>query len=150
MYRFNFIHLCQQNLCENQDAELDEENANKTNCNKTISRLNDGNCNISSYKKTISTMNDPNSESLVMPSSTNSDTAMSSSNIQSSSPSHVNLNSNGNNINGLLRKNALKAALSLDPSTLCRGNIPYEKIAFSSPSNQMNNTGSMELTKVNL
>lgn len=118
------------------------------NCSKNTSTLDDINCNSNSYEKSSSEMNDSNADTLVMLSSTNLDTAMSSSNTQSFSPSHVILNSNGNNINGMIKKNALKGALSLDPSALCRDNIPYEKIAFSSPSTQTNNSDNMELMKV--
>lgn len=118
------------------------------NCTKNISRLDDINCNSNSYEKTRLEMDDSNTVSLVTPASTNLETAMSSPNTQSGSPSHVTLNSNGNNVNGMIRKNALKAALSLDPSALCRGNIPYEKISFSSPSTQTSNPDSMELMKV--
>lgn len=49
------------------------------------------------------------------------------------------------NVNGILRKTGLKAALSLDPSTLCRGTIPYEKIAFSTPPTRLTNSDNIEL-----
>ncbi|XP_015594749.1 ALK tyrosine kinase receptor isoform X1 [Cephus cinctus] len=77
------------------------------------------------------------------------DTLVSLPNTRTSSPSHTVLNANVN-INGILRKSALKAALSLDPSALCRGTIPYEKIAFSPPPPRLSNPGSMELRKGSL
>lgn len=40
--------------------------------------------------------------------------------------------------------------MSLDPSTLYRGTIPYEKIAFSSPPPRLNNPSTMEMRKVKL
>ncbi|KAK0161971.1 hypothetical protein PV327_008362 [Microctonus hyperodae] len=62
------------------------------------------------------------------------DTAVSSPSTRTSSPNHSSINSNNpNGINCIARKNPLKAALSLDPSTLYRETIPYEKINFSSP-----------------
>ena len=115
---------------------------------KENSKFDDHNSNINSNKEESTTTTDSNSDSLAMPSSTPPDTAMSSPNTRTSSPIHTHTNSNANNINGLLRKSALKAALSLDPSTLCRGTIPYEKIAFSPPPPRMSNPGSMELRKV--
>ncbi|XP_033212809.1 ALK tyrosine kinase receptor [Belonocnema kinseyi] len=135
--------------CETKEAE--EKNANNMSSDhKGDSKLDDRNSNVTSNKEESSTITDSNSESLAMPSSTPPDTAMSSPNTRTSSPIHTNRNSNANNINGLLRKSALKAALSLDPSTLCRGNIPYEKIAFSPPPPRMSNPGSMELRKDSL
>ncbi|XP_051176144.1 leukocyte tyrosine kinase receptor-like [Leptopilina boulardi] len=141
------INVHANNEGEKEYRELEKENANMINCSKNTSTLDDINCNSNSYEKSSSEMNDSNADTLVMLSSTNLDTAMSSSNTQSFSPSHVILNSNGNNINGMIKKNALKGALSLDPSALCRDNIPYEKIAFSSPSTQTNNSDNMELMK---
>lgn len=62
------------------------------------------------------------------------DTAVSSPSTRTSSPNHSSINSNNpNGVNCIARKNPLKAALSLDPSTLYRDTIPYEKINFSSP-----------------
>ncbi|XP_043282880.1 ALK tyrosine kinase receptor isoform X2 [Venturia canescens] len=75
------------------------------------------------------------------------ETVVSSPNTRTSSPNHVIANSNANNFNGIIRKNALKAALSLDPSTLYRGTIPYEKIAFTTPPARLSNPGSVELRK---
>ena len=92
---------------------------------------------------------DTNSDSLGVPSSTSPpETVVSSPNTRTSSPSHVILNGNGNNMNGIIRKSALKAALSLDPSTLYRGAIPYEKIPFSTPPPRMSNPDSMDVRKV--
>ncbi|XP_031836034.1 anaplastic lymphoma kinase isoform X3 [Nomia melanderi] len=94
------------------------------------------------------TTTDTNSDSLIVPSSgTPPDTTNSSPNTRTCSPSHVGLNTTTTNVNGMLKKNALKAALSLDPSALCRGKIPYEKIMFP-PSPQRSSTpGSMEIKK---
>ena len=102
------------------------------------------------------TTTDTNSDSIFIPSSgTPPDTASSSPNTRHSSPNHVrglgnNGNGSPNNVNGIIRKTALKAALSLDPSALCRGIIPYEKIAFSPPKPRLSNPGSTELRKVRL
>ncbi|XP_034171879.1 anaplastic lymphoma kinase isoform X1 [Osmia lignaria lignaria] len=90
---------------------------------------------------------DTNSDSLIVASSdTPPDTTNSSPNTRTCSPSHTGLNTS-TNVNGMLKKNALKAALSLDPSALCRGTIPYEKIAFSPPPQRSSTPGSMELKK---
>ncbi|XP_076750221.1 anaplastic lymphoma kinase isoform X1 [Xylocopa sonorina] len=75
------------------------------------------------------------------------DTTNSSPNTRTCSPSHTGLNTTATNVNGMLKKNALKAALSLDPSALCRGTIPYEKIAFSPPPQRSSTPGSMEIKK---
>lgn len=94
------------------------------------------------------TTTDTNSDSMIVASSdTPPDTANSSPNTRTCSPSRTDLNTNANNVNGMLKKNALKAALSLDPSALCRGTIPYEKIAFSPPPQRSSTPGSMELKK---
>ncbi|XP_050480798.1 ALK tyrosine kinase receptor isoform X2 [Bombus huntii] len=91
---------------------------------------------------------DTNSDSLIVASSdTPPDTTNSSPNTRTCSPSHTGLNTNATNVNGMLKKNALKAALSLDPSALCRGTIPYEKIAFSPPPQRSSTPGSMEIKK---
>ncbi|KAF3419780.1 hypothetical protein E2986_07868, partial [Frieseomelitta varia] len=95
------------------------------------------------------TTTDTNSDSLIVASSdTPPDTTNSSPNTRTCSPSHAGLNTNATNVNGMLKKNALKAALSLDPSALCRGTIPYEKIAFSPPPQRSSTPGSMEIKKV--
>ena len=95
------------------------------------------------------TTTDTNSDSLIVASSdTPPDTTNSSPNTRTCSPSHAGLNTNATNVNGMLKKNALKAALSLDPSALCRGTIPYEKIAFSPPPQRSSTPGSMEIEKV--
>lgn len=92
---------------------------------------------------------DTNSDSLIVASSdTPPDTTNSSPNTRTCSPSHTGLNTSTTNVNGMLKKNALKAALSLDPSALCRGTIPYEKIAFSPPPQRSSTPGSMEIKKV--
>ncbi|KAK1117952.1 hypothetical protein K0M31_015619 [Melipona bicolor] len=94
------------------------------------------------------TTTDTNSDSLIVASSdTPPDTTNSSPNTRTCSPSHAGLNTNATNVNGMLKKNALKAALSLDPSALCRGTIPYEKIAFSPPPQRSSTPGSMEIKK---
>ncbi|KAK9299944.1 hypothetical protein QLX08_007170 [Tetragonisca angustula] len=94
------------------------------------------------------TTTDTNSDSLIVASSdTPPDTTNSSPNTRTCSPSHAGLNTNATNVNGMLKKNALKAALSLDPSALCRGTIPYEKIAFSPPPQRSSTPGSMEIEK---
>ncbi|XP_053974206.1 ALK tyrosine kinase receptor isoform X2 [Hylaeus volcanicus] len=94
------------------------------------------------------TTTDTNSDSLIVASSdTPPDTTNSSPNTRTCSPSHAGLNTSATNVNGMLKKNALKAALSLDPSALCRGTIPYEKIAFSPPPQRSSTPGSMELKK---
>ncbi|XP_061927823.1 ALK tyrosine kinase receptor isoform X2 [Apis cerana] len=94
------------------------------------------------------TTTETNSDSLIVASSdTPPDTINSSPNTRSRSPSHTGLNTSATNVNGMLKKNALKAALSLDPSALCRGTIPYEKIAFSPPPQRSSTPGSMEIKK---
>ncbi|XP_076176518.1 anaplastic lymphoma kinase isoform X2 [Ptiloglossa arizonensis] len=94
------------------------------------------------------TTTDTNSDSLMVASSdTPPDATNLSPNTRTCSPSHAGLNTNATNVNGMLKKNALKAALSLDPSALCRGTIPYEKIAFSPPPQRSSTPGSMELKK---
>ncbi|XP_017880511.1 ALK tyrosine kinase receptor isoform X2 [Ceratina calcarata] len=90
---------------------------------------------------------DTNSDSLIVASDTPPDTTNSSPNTRTSSPSHTGLNTNVTNVNGMLKKNALKAALSLDPSALCRDAIPYEKIPFSPPPQRSSTPGSMEIKK---
>lgn len=95
------------------------------------------------------TTTETNSDSLIVASSdTPPVTINSSPNTRSRSPSHTGLNTSATNVNGMLKKNALKAALSLDPSALCRGTIPYEKIAFSPPPQRSSTPGSMEIKKV--
>ncbi|CAK9818713.1 ALK tyrosine kinase receptor [Anthophora plagiata] len=94
------------------------------------------------------TTTDTNSDSLIVASSdTPPDTTNSSPNTRTCSPSHTGLNTSNTNVNGMLKKNALKAALSLDPSALCRGTIPYEKIAFSPPPQRSSTPASMEIKK---
>ncbi|XP_015429458.1 PREDICTED: ALK tyrosine kinase receptor [Dufourea novaeangliae] len=94
------------------------------------------------------TTTDTNSDSLIVASSdTLPDTTNTSPNTRTCSPSHVGLNTTPTNVNGMLKKNALKAALSLDPSTLCRGTIPYEKIAFTPPPQRSSTPGSIEIKK---
>ncbi|XP_076236265.1 anaplastic lymphoma kinase isoform X2 [Calliopsis andreniformis] len=94
------------------------------------------------------TTTDTNSDSLIVASDSPPDTTNSSPNTRTCSPSHTGLNTTATNVNGMLKKNTLKAALSLDPSALCRGTIPYEKIAFSPPPQRSSTPGSMELKKV--
>ncbi|KAG7206284.1 hypothetical protein KM043_003665 [Ampulex compressa] len=97
------------------------------------------------------TTTDTNSDSLIAPSSgTPPDTCNSSPNTRTCSPSRTGLNPNPGNVNGMLKKTALRAALSLDPSALCRGAIPYEKIAFPPPPQRSSTPGSMELKKDSL
>lgn len=70
---------------------------------------------------------------------------VSSPKIQSSSVVVADTNPN---VNGIIKKTALKAALSLDPSTLYRATIPYEKIAFSQPPSNINNTETKDIKNV--
>ncbi|XP_018396574.1 PREDICTED: ALK tyrosine kinase receptor [Cyphomyrmex costatus] len=97
------------------------------------------------------TTTDTNSDSLIVQSSdTPPDTITNSSpNTRSCSPSRViGLNANVSNVNGIVKKNTLKATLSLDPSALCRGTIPYEKI--TTRTQRSSTPGSMELRKDSL
>jgi hypothetical protein len=75
------------------------------------------------------------------------DVISSSPNTRTSSPSHVALES-PSPMNGIVKKTNLKAALSLDPSALCRGAMSYEKIAFSPPKPEINKPKSTEIRKV--
>lgn len=94
------------------------------------------------------TTTDTNSDSIPVASSTSpQETAASSPNTRTSSPCHTAMSPNPN-VNGIIKKSTLKAALSLDPSALYRATIPYEKIAFSPPPQRLSNPGSMELKKV--
>jgi len=96
------------------------------------------------------TTTDTNSDSLIAQSSdTPPDTITNSSpNTRSCSPNRIiGLNANVSNVNGMVKKNTLKATLSLDPSALCRGTIPYEKITTQRLSSSYT-PGSMELRKV--
>lgn len=71
-------------------------------------------------------------------------TTNSSSNTRMGSPNRTaGFNAN---VNGMVKKSTLKATLSLDPSTLCRNTIPYEKI--STQTQQPSTPGSIELRKV--
>lgn len=89
------------------------------------------------------TTTDTNSLSLIAQSSdTPLDTTTNSSpNTRTCSPSHT---AGLNNMNGMVKRNTLKATLSLDPSALCRNTIPYEKITAQRSSTP----GSMDLRKV--
>ncbi|XP_012522088.2 ALK tyrosine kinase receptor [Monomorium pharaonis] len=96
------------------------------------------------------TTTDTNSDSLIAQSSdTPPDTTTNSSpNTRTCSPSHtIGLNANVSNVNGMVKKNTLKATLSLDPSALCRG-IPYEKI--TTRTQHSSTPGSTELRKSSL
>ncbi|XP_067210065.1 ALK tyrosine kinase receptor isoform X2 [Linepithema humile] len=98
------------------------------------------------------TTTDTNSDSLIAQSSdTPPDTTTNSSpNTRTCSPSRaIGLNVNVNNVNGMVKKNTLKATLSLDPAALCRGTIPYEKIATRTQL-RSSTPGSMELRKDSL
>lgn len=98
-----------------------------------------------------STTTDTISDSLVNACSVSpSDTGLSSPNTPKSSPNHTNISPNNstNNLNGIVKKNALKATLSLDPATLYRGTIPYEKISFSQAPPRLSNADSLEMKKV--
>ncbi|XP_011878033.1 PREDICTED: ALK tyrosine kinase receptor [Vollenhovia emeryi] len=97
------------------------------------------------------TTTDTNSDSLIAQSSdTPPDTTTNSSpNTRTCSPSRtIGLNANVSNVNGMVKKNTLKATLSLDPSALCRGTIPYEKI--TTRMQRSSTPGSMELRKDSL
>ncbi|XP_046835258.1 ALK tyrosine kinase receptor isoform X2 [Vespa crabro] len=98
------------------------------------------------------TTTDTNSDSMaVVPADTSTDTTSNSTpNTRTCSPSRIVLNANANNVNGILKKSALKAALSLDPSALYRGTIHYEKIPFSAPPQRSSTPGSIELSKDSL
>jgi anaplastic lymphoma kinase len=89
------------------------------------------------------TTTDTNSVSLIARSSdTPPDTTTNSSpNTRTCSPNRT---TGLNNVNGMVKRNTLKATLSLDPSALCRNAIPYEKITTQRSSTP----GSMELRKV--
>lgn len=95
------------------------------------------------------TTTDTNSDSLIAQSSdTPPDTTNSSPNTRTCSPNRaIGLNVNINNVNGMVKKNTLKATLSLDPAALCRGTIPYEKIATHTQL-RSSTPASMELRKV--
>ncbi|XP_068993762.1 ALK tyrosine kinase receptor isoform X2 [Neodiprion pinetum] len=143
--------------CRHKALPPEESNANavtvstELNPEKSIKCQNkvlNGNTNRDNGNCESMTNTDTNSDSLAIPTSNPpTETSLSSPNTRVSSPNHVILNANVNNNNGILRKSALKAALSLDPSALCRGTIPYEKIAFSPPPPRLSNPGSMELRK---
>ncbi|XP_011703178.1 PREDICTED: ALK tyrosine kinase receptor isoform X2 [Wasmannia auropunctata] len=95
------------------------------------------------------TTTDTNSDSLIAQSSdTPPDTITNSSpNTRTCSPSRIiGLNANVSNVNGMVKKNTLKATLSLDPSALSRGTIPYEITTRTRSSTP----GSMELRKDSL
>ncbi|KAI4473429.1 hypothetical protein M0802_016117 [Mischocyttarus mexicanus] len=98
------------------------------------------------------TTTDTNSDSMaVVPADTSTDTTSNSTpNTRTCSPSRIVINANVNNVNGILKKSALKAALSLDPSALYRSTIHYEKIPFSAPPQRSSTPGSIELTKDSL
>lgn len=98
------------------------------------------------------TTTDTNSDSMaVVPADTSTDTMSNSTpNTRTCSPSRIVINANANNVNGILKKSTLKAALSLDPSALYSGTIHYEKIPFSAPPQRSSTPGSIELTKVKL
>ncbi|XP_024885516.1 leukocyte tyrosine kinase receptor [Temnothorax curvispinosus] len=97
------------------------------------------------------TTTDTNSDSLIAQSSdTPPDTTTHSSpNTRTCSPSRtIGLNANVSNVNGMVKKNTLKATLSLDPSALCRGTIPYEKI--TTQTQRSSTPGNLELRKDSL
>ncbi|XP_014489492.1 PREDICTED: ALK tyrosine kinase receptor isoform X2 [Dinoponera quadriceps] len=98
------------------------------------------------------TTTDTNSDSLIVQSSDTppNTTTNSSPNTRTCSPSRViGLNyANVNNANGMAKKSTLKATLSLDPSALYRGAIPYEKITRHTQ--RSSTPGSMELRKDSL
>ncbi|XP_019886426.2 ALK tyrosine kinase receptor isoform X2 [Ooceraea biroi] len=90
------------------------------------------------------TTTDTNSASLIARSSdTPPDTTNSSPNTRTCSPNRT---AGLNNVNGTVKRNTLKATLSLDASALCRNTIPYEKITTQRSSTP----GSMELRKDSL
>lgn len=91
------------------------------------------------------TTTDTNSDSLIAQSSDtplDTTTTNSSPNTRACSPSRITTF----NVNGMVKKNTLKATLSLDPSALCRGTMPYEKI--TTRTQRSSTPGSMELRKV--
>ncbi|KAL6421509.1 hypothetical protein ACFW04_014280 [Cataglyphis niger] len=96
------------------------------------------------------TTTDTNSDSLIVQSSDtplDTTTTNSSPNTRTCSPSRT-IGLTVNNVNGIVKKNTLKATLSLDPSALCRGTIPYEKI--TTQTQRSSTPGSMELRKDSL
>ncbi|XP_011256082.1 ALK tyrosine kinase receptor isoform X1 [Camponotus floridanus] len=96
------------------------------------------------------TTTDTNSDSLIAQSSDtplDTTTTNSSPNTRACSPSRI-TTFNVNNVNGMVKKNTLKATLSLDPSALCRGTMPYEKI--TTRTQRSSTPGSMELRKDSL
>lgn len=123
------------------EGNVESRNLNSRDFNIDCGNVRNGNIEINT------TTGENNSERLQQ-TRAQPETVVSSPNTRTSSPNHVIINSNANNFNGIKRKNALKAALSLDPSTLYRGTIPYEKIAFTTPPARLSNPGSVELRKV--
>ncbi|XP_078052989.1 anaplastic lymphoma kinase isoform X3 [Augochlora pura] len=95
------------------------------------------------------TTTDINSDSLIVASTDKPpETTNLSPSTRTCSPTHAGLNTTATtNVNGMLKKTSLKAALSLDPSALCRGKIPYEKMAFSPQVQRSSTPGSMEIKK---
>ena len=82
---------------------------------------------------------DTNSDSYVPSSGTPQDTASSSPKCNTSNaatPDDV-VNDNAE-VNGIIGKDTLKAASSLDPSVLCRGSSAYEKYSFDQQKKKLN------------
>lgn len=137
---------------EERDNRINEENGNNrpeeekchltANTDSAITDRRNGN--------ESTTTTDTNSDSLIVQSSDTppNTTTNSSPNTRTCSPSRViGLNyANVNNANDIAKKSTLKATLSLDPSALYRGAIPYEKITRHTQ--RSSTPGSMELRKV--
>lgn len=145
---FSLQENCQDDSGNNRDSEKSPSKVEPKKCALELYNVNCNGIIANKLKENGDSTATSDTNSPVMPSSSPPpELAASSPNTRTSSPNHsTTLSPNIGNINGL-RKSALKAALSLDPSTLCRGAIPYEKIAFSTPPARLCNSGSIELDK---
>ncbi|XP_070151129.1 ALK tyrosine kinase receptor isoform X2 [Polyergus mexicanus] len=124
---------------DNGNNRPEEENHLTANIDSAITDRRNGN--------ESTTTTDTNSDSLIVQSSDtplDTTTTNSSPNTRTCSPSRM-TGLTVNNVNGIMKKNTLKATLSLDPSALCRGTIPYEKI--TTRTQRSSTPGSMELRK---
>ncbi|XP_063995101.1 leukocyte tyrosine kinase receptor isoform X2 [Diachasmimorpha longicaudata] len=150
----NFIHLNnEENMKHKYGSSLNDkkdDSSNSAQCNNIPHKHNSaigGRENSHNVNGESNIISDTNSDSIaVAPPTTRPDTVASSPNTRNSSPSHR--ATSPDNVNGLIKKSALKAALSLDPSALYRGTIPYEKIAFPSPAS--GNTATVEMRQDSL
>ncbi|XP_025157747.1 ALK tyrosine kinase receptor [Harpegnathos saltator] len=138
---------------EERDNRINEENGNnrpEEECHMTANTDSAMTDRRNGNESTTTT--DTNSDSLIVQSSDTppNTTTNSSPNTRTCSPSRViGLNyANVNNANGVVKKSTLKATLSLDPSALYRGAIPYDKITRHTQ--RSSTPGSMELRKDSL